>query len=106
METNDTTTKTKWGFDLAHSEVGFKVKHLMIANVRGTFKNFDASIYTTDEDFMTAEVDFWLDPASVDTGDEKRDAHIRSADFFDVEHFKEVNFTANTYENVDNDGSY
>jgi len=104
MET--TAAKTKWGIDPAHSEIGFKVKHLMIANVRGTFKEFDASVYTTGEDFMSAEVDFWLNPASVDTGDEKRDAHIKSADFFDVEHFKEINFIANSYEDVDHDGSY
>ena len=99
-------TKTKWGIDHAHSEIGFKVKHLMIANVRGTFKEFDASIYTTGEDFMSAEIDFWLNPASINTGDEKRDAHLRSADFFDVENFKEINFMGNTYEEVDKDGSY
>ena len=99
-------TKTKWGIDHAHSEIGFRVKHLMIANVRGTFKEFDASIYTTEEDFMSAEIDFWLNPASINTGDEKRDAHLRSADFFDVENFKEINFTANTYKNADKNGSY
>src|SRR4030095_2446311 len=106
METTAVTTKTKWGIDPVHSEISFKVKHLMITNVRGTFKEFDASIYTTGEDFMSAEIDFWLNPASVDTRDEKRDAHLRSADFFDVENFKEINFTANTYEDVDHDGSY
>ena len=87
MEPTD-STKTKWGIDPVHSEIGFKVNHLMITNVRGTFKEFDASIYTTGEDFMTAEIDFWLNPASVDTRDEKRDAHLRSPDFFDVEILK------------------
>jgi len=106
METTEVITKTKWGIDPAHSEIGFKVKHLMFANVRGTFKEFEASIYTTGEDFMTAEVDFWLNPASVYTGDDKRDAHLKSADFFDVEKHKEISFVANTYENVDEDGSY
>ena len=106
METTEVTTKTKWTIDPVHSEIGFKVKYLVFTNVRGSFKEFDASIYTTGEDFMTAEIDFWINPASVDTGDEKRDAHLKSADFFDVENFKEINFTANTYENVDNDGSY
>jgi len=106
METTEVITKTKWGIDPAHSEIGFKVKHLMLTNIRGTFKEFDASIYTTGEDFMTAEIDFWLNPASVDTGDEKRDAHLKSADFFDTENFKEINFTADSYKNVDNDGSY
>lgn len=55
---------------------------------------------------MTAEIDFWLNPASIDTGDEKRDEHLKSADFFDAENFKEINFTADSYENVDKDGSY
>src|ERR1043165_2927825 len=104
--TTKTTTKTKWGIDPAHSEIGFKVKHLMITNVKGTFKEFDASIYTTGDDFMTAEVDFWLNPASIDTGSPDRDVHLRSADFFDVEHHKEITFTGNTYEMVDKDGSY
>jgi polyisoprenoid-binding protein YceI len=98
--------KIKWGIDPAHSEIGFKVKHLMIANVRGSFKEFDASIYTTGEDFTTAEIDFWLNTASIDTRDKKRDEHLRSADFFDVEHFKEINFTGNTIEDVDKDGSF
>lgn len=72
METTEATTKTKWGIDPVHSEIGFKVKHLMITNVRGTFKEFDTSIYTTGEDFMTSEIDFRLNPASITTGDEKR----------------------------------
>jgi polyisoprenoid-binding protein YceI len=106
METTATATKTKWGIDPMHSEIGFKVKHLMFTNVRGSFKEYDASIYTTGDDFMSAEIDLWINPASVNTGDEKRDAHLKSADFFDVENFKEINFTGNTYEKVDNDGSY
>jgi polyisoprenoid-binding protein YceI len=98
--------KTKWVLDAAHSEVGFKVKHLMLTNVKGEFKTFEASIYTTGTDFMSAEIDFWLDPASVDTRSADRDAHLKSADFFDVENHKQINFVANTYESVDNDGSY
>ncbi len=99
-------TKTKWVIDPVHSEIAFKVKHLMITNVKGVFKEFEASIYTTGDDFMTAEVDFWMDPASVDTGSADRDAHLKGADFFDVENHKEITFTANTYETVDSDGSY
>lgn len=106
MQTKDAITKTKWNVDVAHSQIGFKVKHLMFSNVRGSFKEFDASIYTTGEDFMSAEIDFWLNPASINTGDEKRDTHLKAADFFDVENFKEIHFTGNTYEDVDKDGSY
>ena len=71
--------KTKWGIDPIHSEIGFKVKHLMITNVKGIFKEFDASIYTTGEDFMTSEIDFWMNPASIETGVADRDAHLKSA---------------------------
>ena len=100
-------TKTKWSIDPAHSEIGFKVRHLMITNVKGVFKEFDASIYTTNEDFTTAEVDFWLNPASVDTGDASRDAHLKGADFFDVENHKQIHFTSDfAVDTVDNDGSY
>jgi polyisoprenoid-binding protein YceI len=106
QNTKEEPTKIKWGIDPVHSEIGFKVKHLMITNVRGTFKEFDASIYTAGEDFMTSEIDFWLNPASITTGDEKRDAHLKSADFLDVENFKEINFTGDSYEDVDKDGSY
>jgi polyisoprenoid-binding protein YceI len=104
--TKEEPTKIKWGIDPVHSEIGFKVKHLMITNVKGEFKEFDASIYTTGKDFMTSEIDFWLNPASVNTGDTKRDEHLRSADFFDVENHKQISFIGNTYEQVDGDGSY
>ncbi len=71
MKTAKEPTKIKWVIDPVHSEIAFKVKHLMITNVKGVFKEFDASIYTTGEDFMTSEIDFWMNPASVDTGDRK-----------------------------------
>ena len=91
METT-VLTKTKWGIDPAHSEVAFKVKHLMITNVKGVFREYSANIITAGNNFMTAEIDFTMNPASVDTGDEKRDGHIRSAEFFDVENYKQIIF--------------
>ncbi|WP_026629835.1 YceI family protein [Dyadobacter alkalitolerans] len=102
----ETANKTKWVIDPTHSEVGFKLKHLMVSTVRGVFKEYDASIYTTNEDFLTAEVDFWINPASIDTGNAQRDDHLRNSDFFDIENFREINFTGNTYEVVDNSGNY
>ena len=78
----------------------------MFTNVRDSFKEFDASIYTTEDDFMTAEIDFWINSASLDTGNEKRDDHLRSADFFDAEQFKEINFTGNTFVDAGKDGCY
>lgn len=65
----------KWSIDQAHTESGFKVKHLMISNVKSSFKTFDGSIDTTGRDFSTAEIDFWIDPASIETGNSERNAH-------------------------------
>ena len=90
------TNQTKWSIDQAHSEIGFKVRHLMIAHVKGSFKTFDASVYTTGKDFKTAEVDLWIDASSITTGDEKRDEHLRSVDFFDVKKHKQITFTSST----------
>lgn len=97
--------ETKWSIDQAHSEITFKVKHLMISHTKGSFKTYDASIYTTDKDFSTAEIDLWIDTASITTGDAKRDEHLRSADFFDVAQHKQITFTASTVGKVVIDGT-
>lgn len=102
----ETTTKEKWVIDVAHSEIGFKIKHLMVSNIKGQFNQFEASIYTTNDDFMTAEIDCWINVSSVDTNNAERDKHLKSPDFFDVEKFPQISFTADTVENVDKDGSY
>jgi polyisoprenoid-binding protein YceI len=90
--------ETKWSIDQAHSQIAFKVRHLMIAHVNGTFKTFDASIYTTDKNFFTAQIDLWIDASSISTGDSKRDEHLKSVDFLDVENHKQITFTSSTIE--------
>jgi len=105
METAEILTKTKWSIDSVHSEIAFKVKHLMITNVKGVFKEFEGDIYSTDEKFMTADIDIRIDTVSIDTGDSKRDEHLKSADFFDVENHKQLTFKGISYEKVD-DGNY
>jgi len=97
--------KTKWSIDQAHSEIAFKVKHLMIAHVKGEFKTFDASIYTLDKDFTTAEIELWIDAASITTGDAKRDEHLKSIDFFDVKTHKQITFTSSTMGKPDAEGN-
>jgi polyisoprenoid-binding protein YceI len=101
-----TTGKTKWAIDPSHSEISFKVKHLMITNVKGVFKDFSASVTTTGSSFITSEIDFTLHPSSVDTGAADRDNHLRSADFFDVEKFDRISFTGSKVENADDSGNY
>ena len=63
----------KWAIDQAHSSINFKIRHLMIAHIRGQFRKFDASIYTNNNDFTTAEIDVWIDASSIDTGNSERD---------------------------------
>jgi len=105
METTLVTTQTRWSIDQAHCEFAFKVRHLMIAHVKGVFKTFDASIYTNSNDFTTAEIDLWIDPASIVTGDAKRDEHLKSKDFFDVENHKQITFTSSTIGKPSADGN-
>ena len=98
--------KTNWILDPSHSEVEFKVRHMMISNVSGKFTKFNATVETEGEDFMTAKVSFVADIDSITTGTDQRDAHLKSADFCDVAKFPQIKFVAIKYENVDNDGSY
>ena len=96
----------KWAIDPTHSEVQFKIKHLMITNVTGSFDIFQASVETEEEDFMKAKISFTADVASISTGNEQRDGHLQSADFFDAATYPQIKFVATKYENVDSDGSY
>lgn len=73
-----------WVIDPSHSEVQFKIKHLMITNVTGSFDLFEVSVQTEDEDFMKAKVRFSADISSISTNNEERDAHLKSAEFFDA----------------------
>ena len=94
------TNETKWVVDPMHSEVEFKVKHLVISTVTGSFKSFNATAETNGEDFNNASVDFSLDVSSIDTNQPDRDAHLRSADFFDAEKFPELTFKSTSLTNT------
>ncbi|MBK9176282.1 MAG: YceI family protein [Flavobacteriales bacterium] len=93
-----TTTATQWAIDPSHSEIQFKVKHLMITTVTGGFKEFGAEAQFEGDDLSNAKVTFWANTASVFTNDEKRDAHLRSADFFDSANFEKLNFKSTKVE--------
>lgn len=94
---------TKWAIDPTHSEIEFKIRHLMITNVTGSFKSFDSSIETTDDDFSTAQIHFSGQVDSISTGNEQRDGHLKSADFFDAAKFPEFIFKSSSVK--DNGGS-
>jgi polyisoprenoid-binding protein YceI len=78
---------TKWNLDPTHSEITFKVRHMMISNVKGAFNTFTAEIEAEDDSFKNAKVSASVDTASVDTNNADRDAHLKSADFFNAEQF-------------------
>lgn len=92
META-TNTQTQWQVDAMHSEVQFKVRHLVISNVTGTFKAIGGTITTDAEDFNGANLAFTADAASIDTNVSDRDNHLRSPDFFDAEQYPELKLT-------------
>jgi polyisoprenoid-binding protein YceI len=96
----------KWVLDPVHSEVTFKIKHLMISTVSGQFNKYEVNAETEGEDFMTAKVSFSADVDSISTKNEQRDGHLKSEDFFNAAKYPAITFTATKYENVDNDGSY
>jgi len=82
----------KWNIDPMHSEVQFKVKHLVISTVTGAFKKFEGSLETDGDDFDGAKASFKLDVASVDTNVADRDAHLKSDDFFNAEKYPNITF--------------
>ena len=83
-----------WNIDKSHSEVGFAVRHMMISTVRGKFARFDADIAIDPANLEAAQVTARIDARSIDTSEEKRDGHLRSPDFFDVEKYPTVTFTS------------
>ena len=100
------TTKTKWVIDPSHTEVGFRVKHLMITNVKGEFNEFEGNALTSGDDFSEAEIEFSLNPASVDTNDVNRDNHLRSADLFDVEKHGKITFKSSAVKKTGTEGEF
>jgi len=88
---------TKWTLDTAHSELQFKVKHLMITNVTGTFSVVSGAVETDDDKFSHAKVSFTADPTSITTNNEQRDGHLRTADFFETEKYPEIKFESQDF---------
>ena len=89
----------QWKLDPTHSEIHFKVKHLMITTVTGSFKQFDLNVETGEDDFNTVKkVEFTALVNSIDTNNEQRDTHLKSADFFDSEKYPELRFVGTKYE--------
>ena len=83
--------------DPMHSEITFKVKHLMITNVTGSFQNFSANMTAASEDFSDAAISFEATIASISTGNEQRDTHLKSEEFFDATNFPTLSFVSSSF---------
>ena len=95
-----TATAQKWSVDKAHSKVGFSVVHYTISDVEGSFKISDATLTTSKDDFTDAQFELTADVNSVFTDEEKRDTHLKSADFFDAAKFPSISFKSNSFKKV------
>ncbi len=93
----------KWALDPSHSEFQFKIRHLMITNVSGTFGQFAVDVETEELDFSTAKIGFTAETATVSTKNEQRDGHLKSADFFNAEKYPQIRFTSTSVTRVDDE---
>lgn len=96
---------SEWAIDPMHSAIQFKVRHMMISNVRGSFNKFEGKVTTDEKEAANSKVEATIDVSSIDTGVEKRDEHLRSADFFDVEKFPKMTYVSKSAKKADN-GKY
>ncbi|QHV94223.1 YceI family protein [Spirosoma endbachense] len=96
-------SNTTWTVDNLHSEVQFKVKHLVISTVTGTFKSFSGQAITNGDQFEDAQIQFDVDVNSVDTGQPGRDEHLRNADFFEAETYPKFSFVSTSFKKVKGD---
>jgi polyisoprenoid-binding protein YceI len=91
------TAQTNWNLDASHSKLGFSVTHMMVSETEGKFKVYEGSVASKSEtDFTDATIKFSADASSINTEDEKRDGHLKSPDFFDVEKFPKITFSSTT----------
>jgi polyisoprenoid-binding protein YceI len=96
-------TATKWVIDPMHSEVQFKVKHLVISTVTGFFKSFEGTLETVNDDFEDSEIFFSIDINSVDTNQSQRDEHLKSAEFFDAANYPKMTFKSTSFKKTGDD---
>lgn len=97
---NAQNKETVWVIDKSHSKIGFTVTHLLITEVDGHFKDFDAKVTTNRDDFENAKIEFTAKTASIFTDNERRDEHLRSDDFFNSEKFPEMKFVSKSFKKV------
>ena len=100
MLSSGTNKKGVWTLDKNHARLGFTITHLMVSDVEGSFKSFDAKINAPGDDFTDAVVEMTADVSSIDTDNENRDKHLIGADFFDSEKYPKITFKSKTFKKV------
>jgi len=95
------TSTTKWVLDPTHSEIGFKIKHLMITNVSGNFNKFEVKAETKGDDFSNAKIGVDIEVDSINTNNSQRDAHLRTADFFEADKHPLISFRSTNIQKLD-----
>ena len=91
------TVKTTWGIDPVHSEIHFKVKHMMVSTVTGSFNQFEGHIVSEGDDFENANISFSANTSSIDTKNKQRDQHLKSDDFFNAAQFPKMTFQSKSF---------
>ena len=89
--------QTTWEFDKGHTFVNFEVSHMVVSTASGAFKVFEGTVVTENEDFSGADIQFSIDAGSIDTDNERRDGHLKSPDFFEVEKYPEIKFKSTSF---------
>lgn len=92
--------QTKWNADKSHSNINFKVTHMMISEIEGSFKDFNAVMTSTKDDFEDSKVEFTAQAASINTSNEKRDAHLKDDDFFATDKYPDITFKSVSFKKV------
>jgi polyisoprenoid-binding protein YceI len=95
-----TNTTNNWNLDTVHSGINFSVRHMVVSKVRGRFAKFSGQVALDESDLTRSTVEATIDASSIDTGTAQRDEHLKSADFFDIEHFPEIRFRGTGIEKV------
>ncbi len=100
----ETTIETNtWAIDPTHSEIHFKVKHMMVSTVTGSFDEFEGAVSTKDDGFEGAEIQFSAKTDSINTRNTDRDNHLKSDDFFNAEAYPELRFTSKSFKRTSDD---
>lgn len=94
---------TSWSIDPDHSHIEFKIRHLLISHISGSFKIFNGKMITQNDDFETAKINLSIDVYSFDTNNIERDEHIKSKDFLDADQFPEINFVSSAFKKIEGD---